>query len=86
MHDAVLVLVGSDSDISCKTLMKRDSSTCICNKEAELVITHANSVHKFDDHVQMYQLSTKLLEIFYCVNCWFHCLGERSLLTECSLH
>ena len=57
MHDAVLVLVGSDSDISCKTLMKRDSSTCTCNKEAELVITHANSVHKFDDHVQMYHLS-----------------------------
>ena len=57
MHDAVLVLVGSDSDISCKTLMKLDSSTCICNKEAELVITHANSVHKFDDHMQMYHLS-----------------------------
>ena len=57
MHDAVLVLVGSDSDISCKTLMKLDSSTCICNKKAELVITHANSVHKFDDHVQMYHLS-----------------------------
>ena len=76
MHDAVLVLVGSDSDISCKTLMKLDSSTCICNKEVELVITHANSVHKFDNHVQMYHLSTKLLEIFYCVNAGFTVWGS----------
>ena len=38
-------------------LMKLDSSTCICNKKEELVITHTNSVHKFDDHMQMYHLS-----------------------------
>ena len=46
VHDTVLLADGDGDPFLHNTVMKDDSSTCVCNEEVELVITFANNVHK----------------------------------------